>query len=246
MVGAAMEAHVERLVPMTRTASQPSRRLLAAAAAERESLRRQRADLLAQRDRLRAEIAELEAELVEIEQRDELLGRLSADDNASGIAISSTQKTAAAVADTEHRRALRGPAIRQTAVQVLLADPRGPEALHYREWFALVQDAGYAVAGKDPLAVFLTQISRSPVVRRGTQSGVYELDHTAVARLRHQLDDRQAQLRSLTAATSPAATLSDVRGQRNALNLEIDRLEKAIEEAETLLGPEPPRLAATG
>ena len=44
--------------------------------------------------------------------------------------------------------------------------------------------AGHEIAGKDPLAVFLTQLSRSPVIRKGTRAGVYELDPTAPQRLR--------------------------------------------------------------
>ena len=51
------------------------------------------------------------------------------------------------------------------------------------------------VAGKDPLAVFLTQLSRSPAVRKGAQPGVYELDRQAPARLRATLDDLHEQLR---------------------------------------------------
>lgn len=236
-----MEARVEPL-PMQRS-SQPSRRLLAAAAAERDSLQRRRDELHAERRRLRDQIAALDAELVELDQRDELLTRLG------GSRETSTTTGATVVAsvdgsDAEPRLTLRGPAIRRTAVQVLLADPRHPEALHYRDWYGLVQGAGYAIAGKDPLAVFLTQISRSPVIRRGTQSGVYELDTAAVPRLRHQLEDRQAQLRTLTAAATPSATLSEVRAQRSALTLEIDKLEKAVEEAESMLGCEPHRLAA--
>jgi hypothetical protein len=80
------------------------------------------------------------------------------------------------VADAPGRRILSGPAIREVAVQVLLRQPEYIEALHYRRWYELLQEAGYEVAGKDPSAVFLTQISRSPVVRKSTESGVYELD----------------------------------------------------------------------
>ena len=68
----------------------------------------------------------------------------------------------------EPRRAgLRGPAIREAAVRALVAD--GRDALHYREWFELLDER--TVAGKDPLAVFLTQLSRSPAVRKGAQPG---------------------------------------------------------------------------
>ena len=144
---------------------------------------------------------------------------------------------------------LRGPAIRAAAVRVLLAHPRRPEALHYREWFGLLADAGYSVAGKDPLAVFLTQLSRSPLVRRGTQSGVYELELQAPAGLRRRLHELQSQLRELTATPSSETTdLSSVRSRRMALNLEITKVEKALEEAEATLGkgPETPGLAAAG
>ena len=68
--------------------------------------------------------------------------------------------------------ALRGPAIRETAVRMLAE--RGGEALHYREWFELVTRAGYEIAGKHPPSVFLSQLSRSPAVRKGTRAGVYE------------------------------------------------------------------------
>ena len=119
---------------------------------------------------------------------------------------------------------------------MLLAHPRRPQALHYRDWFALLEQAGYAVAGKDPLAVFLTQLSRSPLVRRGTQAGVYELDLQTRARLRHQLDTLQAQLRDLAAPASSSTThLSALRSRRTALNLEISKVEKALEEAEETL-----------
>ena len=71
-------------------------------------------------------------------------------------------------------RVLRGPAIRTTAVALLVAS--GRDALHYREWFDLLTQAGHEVAGKDPLAVFLTQITRSPAVRKGARPGEYVLD----------------------------------------------------------------------
>lgn len=135
---------------------------------------------------------------------------------------------------------LRGPAIRAAAVKALLADPQRPQALHYRRWFDLLSKAGYDVAGKDPLAVFLTQLSRSPLVRRSTQSGVYELDLQAPARLRQQLEDLEAQLRKLTAsASSSTADLGSIRSQRTSLNLEINKVEKALQEAGETLHQDP-------
>jgi hypothetical protein len=123
---------------------------------------------------------------------------------------------------------LRGPAIREAAVRALVAD--GREALHYREWFALL---GRDVAGKDPLAVFLTQLSRSPAVRKGARPGVYELDREAPQRLRAILDDLHEQLRNHTTGTN----LTAIRARRAQLTAEIGRTEKALEEVARVLAP---------
>jgi hypothetical protein len=71
---------------------------------------------------------------------------------------------------------LRGTAIREIAVRVLVERGAGP--IHYRDWHELLREAGYAVSGNDPQSTLLTQISRSPVVRRTTTAGVYEIDPT--------------------------------------------------------------------
>ena len=60
-------------------------------------------------------------------------------------------------------RRCAGPDIREVAVRLLVDN--GREAMHYREWYELLERAGHEIAGKDPLAVFLTQISRSPAVQ---------------------------------------------------------------------------------
>jgi hypothetical protein len=209
-------------------------------------LERRRDGLLERRSRVQAELDEIEASVAELDERLMLIGRLAGEGQ-------SEQRTRAdmdpADDDANDAEVLRGPAIRAAAVRVLLAHPRRPEALHYRQWFALLAEAGYSVAGKDPLAVFLTQLSRSPLVRRGTESGVYELELQAPARLRRHLQDLQSQLRELTATASSATTdLRSVRARRMALNLEIGKVEKALEEAEETLGkgPERPGLAAAG
>jgi hypothetical protein len=150
----------------------------------------------------------------------------------------------APTADDEARgdRVLRGPEIREAAVRALVQRGAG-EAMHYRDWFALLVDSGHSIAGKDPLAVFLTQLGRSPAVRRGSGAGVYELDRHAGARLRASLDGLQRELREL--AISPAADLSAIRARRDRLNADIGRVERALEEIGRVLGPAPP-LAAAG
>ena len=138
---------------------------------------------------------------------------------------------------------LRGPDIRREAVRVLLAQPDRPEALHYREWYALLQDAGFTVAGKDPLATFLTQLSRSPAVSKSTQAGVYELDRGAVGRLRARRDDLQRELRASAATRGLGEEAAALRARRTELNAELGRVEKAMEEVEELFGQ--PRPAET-
>jgi hypothetical protein len=223
------------MVPPTPT---PSARLVRAAAAERADLARHRERLLAERDRLRATLEGVEASLRELDERDALLDRLA----GPAVAAAAGPAAPAPAGGTP----LRGPAIRRVAIEVLRARPDRPQALHYRDWFDALRAAGYAVAGKDPLAVFLTQLSRSPVVRRGTQSGVYELDTTAPRRLRERLDALHAELRGLTAAPSATADLTAIRARRDALPAEITRVEKALEEAEAVLGAAAQPVAAAG
>lgn len=217
---------------MTPAAPPPSSRLLRAAAAEREELNRHRERLLRAREDLRGELERIERGLADVDERTRLLDRLAPpprDDTGD--------KGPTAAAGVSIARELRGPAIRETAVQLLAADPRRPEALHYREWFALLGEAGFGVAGKDPLAVFLTQLSRSPVVRKGTQPGIYELDRGALARLRARLDALHEQLRALASTPAPTADLSTLRARRAELTAEIGHVEKALEEATRLLEP---------
>ena len=144
------------------------------------------------------------------------------------------------------RGVLRGPAIREVAVQVLIAQLEHIEALHYRRWYELVRDAGYSVAGKDPLAVFLTQVSRSPVVRKATKPGVYEVDRQAPLRIRQRLERLQSELREVTVAPQAAVDLAGVRARRHELDLAISQQERALEEAIRVLGRRVPDGAALG
>jgi hypothetical protein len=128
---------------------------------------------------------------------------------------------------------LRGPRIREVAVRLLVE--RGTwGALHHRDWYALLVAAGYEIAGKDPLAVFLTQLTRSPAVRRSGAPGVYEVDRGASAREAARLAELQRELRTLTAAV-PAADLTAIR----AVMAEITRAERALAELTRVLGPAP-------
>jgi hypothetical protein len=75
-------------------------------------------------------------------------------------------------------RNLRGQRLQEIAVEILAARLEPGQPVHYREWFKWVEEAGFMVAGKDPLATFLGQIGRSPrVVSAGRRSGIYMLNH---------------------------------------------------------------------
>jgi hypothetical protein len=74
-------------------------------------------------------------------------------------------------------RELQGQQLREAAAQILLERRGARHPIHYRDWYQLLTEAGYAAAGKNGLATFLTQITRSPIVSRVKgESGVYELD----------------------------------------------------------------------
>lgn len=71
---------------------------------------------------------------------------------------------------------LRGQRLRQVAIQVLKRRRGKTATVHYREWYELLVADGHRVAGKDPVATFLTQLSRAPEVEPiGQRTGMYRL-----------------------------------------------------------------------
>src|SRR5579875_1169754 len=157
---------------MVPPAPTPSPRLLKAAEAEREQLQRHRCELLAAREGLRAELERIEGSLQTVNERQTLLDRLVGpigDGGANEMGEHLARRAADDPVKGAHKGdvvVLRGPDIRREAIRVLLAHPDRPEAMHYRDWFSLLSEAGFGVAGKNPLATFLTQLSRSPAVRK--------------------------------------------------------------------------------
>ncbi len=215
----------------------PSSRFVRAATAERADLIRHRERLKGERHRLLAELRRLDEALASADQRLSVLGQLI--DGPSCDRPGAQTRPAPEVAETSEpvpedaigRHVLRGPAIRAVAVQVLISQPEHIEAIHYRRWYELLLHAGYSVAGKEPLAVFLTQVSRSPVVRKATEPGMYEVDRHAPRRIRQRMERLHGELRELTATTEPAIDLASVRARRHELDLAISQQEKALEEA---------------
>jgi hypothetical protein len=220
---------------MPPTAPKTSSRLLRAAAAERAELDRHRDRLLIKRDGLRAEIERIEAALVDVDERLALLDRLAPHQTGAGASAPRLADELAQVTEqsgaSDARTLVRGTAIRETAVRVLASSPRSGSPIHYRRWLELVEQAGYTVMGKDVPAVFLTQLSRSPVVRKTTESGVYELDRDAPERLRRRLAALQGRLRSATTTPADAADLASLRAEREQTIGEIAQVERALEEA---------------
>jgi hypothetical protein len=71
---------------------------------------------------------------------------------------------------------LRGERLREVALEVLRRQSSPGEPIHYRVWFEALAESGYRVSGKDPLATFLTQVSRIDRVEKvGRRSGLYRL-----------------------------------------------------------------------
>lgn len=71
---------------------------------------------------------------------------------------------------------LRGHRLREIAVELLRQREGLGAVVHYREWYDLLLESGLRVAGKDPVATFLTQIARAPGVESvRPRSGLYRL-----------------------------------------------------------------------
>jgi len=255
--------------PMTVSLPNPSTRLLRAAVAERADLVRHRERLTGERARLLSELRELDDALSAVDRRLEVLAELAGppeDDTREMAPVTPTSgsETVAQGAGPgndarprgadpgENHMVLRGPAVREAAVRVLIAQPGPIEALHYRRWYELLLEAGFRVAGKDPLAVFLTQLSRSPLVRKTSAPGVYEVDRQAPLRIRQRLDRLQAELREVTVrapghtATASPIELGTVRARRHELDVAISQQERALEEALRVLRGEHAEVATAG
>lgn len=217
--------------------AQPSRRLQQAAAAERTRLRRELDQARRAVDSLRNRLAREEQLQLEIEQRLALLDQLAAvpEELAGRPAEDNVVAFPDTASDPPHGY-LRGATIRVVAVRLLAATQEPGESIHYTDWYRLVTEAGYGVSGRDPLASFLTQISRSPVVVRADQPGHYLLDLDASERLRARLDELNGELLSLHHGQQTIEAITSSRERRGELVSQISRVERALEEATEALG----------
>src|SRR5581483_3420433 len=215
----------------------PSRRLQAAALAERERLERELARLAAREHELTAELASIQAVRAELDDRRLALNQFAYAAAPARIASGTATRPLRAVPDAKRATAaatvLRGAAIRETAVRVLavFSEPEAP--VHYRDWFELLIAQGFMPAGKDPLATFLTQIGRSPLVQRSTASGMYVLDLDYARRARERVIALNADLADAQdlPANATVDQIAAARERRSRLTAELQETEKRLEEA---------------
>jgi len=231
----------------------PSRRLQSAALADRRRLEREQQRVDHRVALLKDQLAELEAVQADLAERRKMLDLLARDTAEAFVELHAERVGAGAetgakrdnqgrgetpLHGTPESKMLRGSGIREAAVRVLAQSERAHDALHYREWYRLFVDAGFSIVGKDAEASFLTQLSRSPVVRRSTQAGIYELDFDFIARARDQLQRLRARLRATHDPPDAftAEELEAARVQRVALHEEIGAVERRLQEALEALG----------
>ncbi len=137
-------------------------------------------------------------------------------------------------------RFVAGARLREAAVRAALRRGEVRRPVHHGEWLAWLRADGLEPAGKKPENVFLTQIGRSPLVRRAGEPGYYVIDPDLVVELQHQVTQMAAQFALIPPPDQMNMLGDDDRQRRQALRTEIARGERAIQEAWRLLSSEPP------
>jgi hypothetical protein len=73
-------------------------------------------------------------------------------------------------------REVRGQKLRELAVELLRKKKGRGAVIHYRDWYEMLVATGIRVGGRDPLATFLTHVSRADDVESvRPRSGLYRL-----------------------------------------------------------------------
>jgi septal ring factor EnvC (AmiA/AmiB activator) len=212
-----------------------STRFTRAARAESERLLRRQHRAAEQVQKLEEQLGAARSELGEISERLETLRSFTNE---------RPELKSAPAADADIQ-VLGGAEIRHVAIQ-LLQGPRwngGP--IHYRRWLELLEESGYRVDGKRPDAVFLGQVSRSPVVRATTSAGFYELDEQAPQRIADEIASLEREISETGIDTSADPERIERRMERQqALSTELRRAQRALKEALAVLGRSDSRVAA--
>lgn len=211
-------------------AAHRSQRFTQAATSERNRLVRKRAQLTAKREDLQGRLDELDEELEAVGQEIVVLDGFALGDADTSQLAATTQ-----IAGAEDLKLVSGGAIRTLAVPLLLRE-RGPGPIHYAEWAALLRTEGFRVAGKRPDAVFLNQITRSPLVRSTTKAGFYELDLNTPQQLDDRLRQQKTKLATLMIENpKDADEFERYRQAQRDLQTAIARTEREIAETRTAL-----------
>jgi hypothetical protein len=216
------------LVPSSSVPS--SQRLVAAAEAERQRLERELRRSLARAAAAADELQKAVETGSEVRQRLALLDQL-------GLSSGSGETPQPIPSErVEGATVVKGAQIRKLAVRLLAGSAAPEQPIHYAEWFKRFSEAGYSIAARDPLANFLTQVSRSPVVRRASDSGTYALDLEAPIDLRKDLYALHEELARLHSGQQTIDGIISLRERRNELLVAIARVERELQEATESLG----------
>jgi hypothetical protein len=215
--------------------SATSRRLRAAAQAERLRLRRELDREQTRITRLHKELADREQIAGEIRERLETLAPFADEDSDDSLKGAEPQIEASGQV-IPIRGYLKGAEIRIAAVRILAASRAPAQPIHYTEWFRMYTEYGNGIAGHDPQASFLTQIGRSPVTRRATERGLYMLDLEAPRRLRQRLHLLHQELARLHEGQQTIEEIATVATRRTELTREVLETERDLQETLTSLG----------
>ena len=133
----------------------PSRRMKAAATAERVRVERELSRLSAREEALAHELEQARRAQSTLQDELRVLPRLShnltEEDVASAPAGARRLRVVPdgpSVAEKERNIVLRGAPIRETAVRVLIAATESDQAVHYRTWYQLLCQEGFVPAWK--------------------------------------------------------------------------------------------------
>lgn len=218
-----------------------SRRLRNAATAERDRLGRDLERLDSRAGDLQHELDVIEARRRELRDQLSLLARFAGSSEDSPFPSATTPGRAGHLRpvrsdESDSKAVLRGARIREVAVLLLASSPNPRRPIHYQQWYEVLHGAGYAIDAQDPVATFLTQIGRSPVVRRAGAPGIYALDFEAPLALRDQLRKLENTLAHTPVSGESADELGATRERRATLLNKARATERQLEEALRSLG----------
>jgi hypothetical protein len=198
-------------------------------AATSEVLERELADARARLGDLTRARRELEQRLQDVRLAEETARR----------GVEALESVARVALDPPERFRLAGADLREQLTRAALRRQPG-EPAHWREWLEWLREDGFDADGRNPEATFVTQLTRSPLVRRTAQDGVYVLDLSLADAIRSRLEELHEQLGPLPPPDQLALLNDDARAARQQVQLAIGRAERTLREAWNTLSQERP------